>query len=138
MADTTLAALKRHRAELIKLRTVSRNARTPDKESAVPKGSAMVGHIRIEREICTELLKVDIAVATMATRDLVGRLRAHEALALATSSMAAAQNATQELATLEANDRKVAETLTDMLAQAPTDLKRALKRQLDKDLESAG
>ncbi len=137
MAETTLAALKRHRRRLVELRTVSRKARCPDDESDTPKGSAMVGHIRIEREICTELLKVDTAIATSNVRSLAGRLRAHEALALATSSMAAAQSATNELAKLEANDRKVAETLSDLLAQAPADVKRLLRRQLEKDLESA-
>jgi hypothetical protein len=135
--------LKRHHRRLLELRTASRRARLRDEQAGgddsggAPVGNALVGHIRVERELCSEIFSVEVAIAAAQDQDLASRLRLHEAEALATRSMKAANEATNQIGKLEAEHVAQVESLVDIIAHTPKDQLRLLQRQIGHALQDA-
>jgi hypothetical protein len=127
--STTKAVLKRHRRRLMELRAASRQAR---REHA-PSGNALVGHLRFERDVTGDLLATESAMLC-AEAERVDALAMLEAVALASRSHAAAQQAESARQALKAQEEQHIGTLTDVVAQAPNEVKRHLLRVLEQDL----
>jgi hypothetical protein len=127
--DTPRTVLSRHRTRLLELRAASRKAR---REHA-PKGNALVGHLRFEREVTADLLATESAV-TCTRVDRVDALAMLEAVALASRSHAAAQQAEAARRALEAEQVEAIGTLGELVSQAPAEVKRHLLRVLEQDL----
>jgi hypothetical protein len=128
-ADTPLTVLKRHKRRTLELRSASRTAR----QHHDPKGNALVGHLRLERELTGDLLATESAI-TSSQVDRVAGLAMLEAVALASRSHAAAQQAESARRALEAEQVEAVGNLTDVIAQAPAEVKRHLMRVLEQDL----
>lgn len=130
MADSPQTVLLRHHRRIYELRKASRQARREHS----PTGNALVGHLRLERELTSDLLATEAAVtASQTTR--VEALAMLEAVAIASRSHAAAHQAETTRRALEASQPDVTTELTDVLARAPTEVKRHLLRVLEQDLD---
>ena len=114
---------------LKQLRHASRAARK--KHEA--RGNALVGHLRLERELTADLLATESAI-TSAQVDRFAGLAMLEAVALASRSHAAAQQAEAARRALEAEQVQSVGKLDDVIAQAPAEVKRHLMRVLEQDL----
>ena len=127
--ESSIDVLKRHHGRILHLRAASRKARADHD----PKGNALVGHLRLERELCGDLLSTEAAI-TAAQVDRVDALAMLEAVAIASRSHAAAQSAEQERRALEAEQVQQVGDLAEVLSQAPHEVKRHLLRVLEQDL----
>ena len=130
-ADSSIEVLNRHHRRILELRAVSRKARADHD----PKGNALVGHLRLERELVGDLLSTEAAI-TAAQVERVDALAMLEAVAIASRSHAAAQNAEAARRALEAEQVQAVGQLADVLAQAPHEVKRHLLRVLEHDLST--
>jgi len=126
---TPTEVLSRHKRRLLELRAASRRAR---REHA-PSGNALVGHLRFERDVTGDLLATESAM-TCVSVTRVDALAMLEAVALASRSHAAAQQAQAARQALEAEQAEHIGSLTDVVAQAPNEVKRHLLRVLEHDL----
>jgi hypothetical protein len=129
MAEDAITVLQRHRKRVAELRAASRQARREHS----PTGTALVGHLRLERELCTDLLAVEAAVTAASSSRQEG-LRMLEAAAIASRSHAAAQAAEAQRRALESEQGQAVQELADVLSQASMDTKRQLLRVLEQDL----
>lgn len=127
--STPNEVLKRHKRRLLELRAASRQAR----HEHAPTGNALVGHLRFERDLTGDLLSTEAAMVCT-TVERVDALAMLEAVALASRSHAAAQQAQAARQALEAEQAEHIGTLTDVVAQAPNEVKRHLLRVLEQDL----
>ena len=127
--NTSIDVLNRHHRRILELRAASRKARADDR----PTGNALVGHLRLERELVGDLLSTEAAI-TAAQADRVDALAMLEAVAIARGSAAAAQNAEAARRALEAEQVQQVGDLAEVLSQAPHEVKRHLLRVLEQDL----
>lgn len=133
MDTTAIGTLRRHHRRLSELRRNARALRNDD--DATANASNAVGLLKLERDLCGDLFKVEAAI-TSAEHRVEGLLMSHLA-SIATGSMKVAQDTDAELRRVDAESTDKAAAMEDVLAQQPREVKRQLVRLLSRDLQDA-